>query len=649
VSDYKIYYSSSGSYGDFTLFTGIDYTTYQAWSAARGDNEWVIKLAMIPEGTISANTIYQLYSMAMEDGLTYTTPVIVPFTSKADYGLAYSSKSEKYITASNEGIISSINGGATWALQVSQANMFQFQNLQCSGNRCVGIDFNSVVYDSADAAQTFALVTLPGVDYIQGNYPISSLNANNPSDAIFAIGSQHGIIYTSSSAGNWVSSGADTEESEDFQNCIELIVVEDVFVLNCKDQIIVSDDGMEWLPRGVYSIHGNPTLAMMAGENEALVAVAGQNVIFSSSDIGIHWTKRAEFNLYPGDFFQVVNLLRVNDQFVGLGSDRWIPIDSREEVDVPIVIKTQDIKAWNIYASNVYIYDVTYSEEMKKYFGAGKYGVFSSDNLYEWTQETSVNVGCTKIACNFGKSIVALCTNLGESTLDNLIVASSDGISWQKFISPCQTWNPQSGMVQTLHCNGLDYIDPLNGYYLYSQDPAGAIFFSQNSGSSWGLVEMPFASRIYAADYSSSGTIVTLTKSVAFSGDASGFQVASPTSAPAYTGNTTSPAKPNYAIVPGYIVTEPVDIPSSWESSGVPTSFDPQSWWSNRSTPEYDEDDGDSGGLSGGAIFGIIFAIFVFIAVIVVAIVVFVIARKKHLLSGRNEQTKLINDENDLL
>jgi len=651
VSDYKIYYSSTGAYNDFTLINSIDYTTYQAWGVTRGTDEWIVKLAKIPDdGVIKSDTIFQLYVISIQDGLTLSNPSQIPYTSYSDYGLSYSSTSKLFISACKEGIIVSSDGD-TWNTETTADEVYQFVNLLCSGERCVGVTPEGVLFDSANHGQGYTEITLPSVTFIESNYPRVSINTQNPSKAVFVVGSAHGLIYSSDTASFWSPSATPQESADAFQGCTEIFTVEDVLVMNCDNSVLISGAGEVWTPQ-VYSLSDITGLTSMCGDNDALVAYTNQKEIYVSTNIGLSWRKRAEFALYPGDDFVISNLVYLNDVFIALASDRWTN-EQGEDAAVPIVITSINEEEWDVYSSSAYIFDIAYSKDEDSYYGAGKYGIYSSTNFYEWERLTSSNMECTRITSDGGNNIMALCSNFDETSVDSVVYASADnGNSWSKYTSPCQTYSPQPGDIQVLHCSGLDYVEPLGGFVLYSQDPAGIMFFSDDVANTWAPVDTPYSSR-FLGTTTTGDTFVILTKTAVFSGDT--FGTGPSVSSTLYTASTSSPDTQQGDLPPGYLLTEPLDISTSDIPTTLPPSFDVSSWLNDRSEsapPQYDDDndDKDSDNLSGGAITGIVFAVLFCVIFLIVAVLgAGVIAKKRNEQRLRNEQTKLLNDENDLL
>eukprot|EP00339_Tiarina_fusa_P013283 CAMPEP_0117006352 /NCGR_PEP_ID=MMETSP0472-20121206/6614_1 /TAXON_ID=693140 ORGANISM="Tiarina fusus, Strain LIS" /NCGR_SAMPLE_ID=MMETSP0472 /ASSEMBLY_ACC=CAM_ASM_000603 /LENGTH=720 /DNA_ID=CAMNT_0004707799 /DNA_START=184 /DNA_END=2347 /DNA_ORIENTATION=+ len=645
VSDYKIFYSSTGAYNDFYLMDAFDYTEYQAWGVVYGESGWIVKLGKIPSGTISPSSVFELYVLAIQSETQYSTPIDINFTSYSDYGLSYSSTQKKYISACQSGIIQS-SDGTTWSVVNDRFDYYQFVNLVCSGDRCVGISLDSVVFDSANNGQDFDEITLDDVTTIQHSFPVVSLNNGDPSKAIFVIGSQRGLIYASNTASLWFSDGAQDSDSQNFQNCNQILSIEDTLVVNCESKILTSDDGINWNAE-TYDIDG-VYLESVCGDSDSLVGLGNENEIFSSNDWGEKWTQRAKFTLYPNDNFILSNLIRVNHFYIGVGSDQWIN-QSNNNSYIPVVVSTENYKHWDVYASNVYIYDVVYSKAMKLYVGAGKYGVFSSDDYYDWQRLFSCNMQCTDIVTDGNDAILSLCSNYYDDKIDELIFVSADGGgSWKRIISPCQTYVPQEGMVDEIHCNEIDYVDYLGGFVIYSQDPSGLMFYSDNQGETWQKVSMPYAARFLGIT-STDSLVATLTRSVIFSGDDIEFE--GDTIQPElYTQPTNSPDQPTYSIPPGFLLTEPLDFESSFEvPTTLPTSFDLSTFdLSSFLNNQDDQDDQDN--LSGGAITGIIFAIMFCLVFIVIALLGAALLNKKRKnIQRRNEQTKLLNDENAML
>lgn len=642
VSNYQIFTSSTGNLDSFTLLESVNYTLYQAWSVSKGPNQWVVKLAKIPEETITSNTIFELYTVTINIGFSVSNPKSIGFNSKGDYGLSYSSETSEYISACKQGIISSTNG-IEWNLKTAREDYFQFLNLQCAGHRCVGITPDAVVFDSANSGTSYEEIQLNGVSFIAQNYPAVSY-ASDPSKSVYVIATSGGIIYSSESSGYWISTGASIEDSSNFNGCSESINANSSFIYNCIDRIIYTTNGETWESNS-YKISNVHSLTSLQGNDEYLVGFANENQIYTSTNLGNNWSLSVEFLLHPTDSFQIYNLMYQKQRWIITATDSWINEEENKSEDIAVVIYSTDAIQWHVYSSSIFLYDIKYSNGLSKYIGAGKYGLYISSNLYDWTRTAATNAECTRISTDGAFTFVAICFNTGQNgERDTIILSSDDGAeTWNFYYSPCSQRTSVPGEVAFISCNGLTYVENMDAYILYSQQPSGVMYVTFDNGKEWQLANFPFASRILdiSSDDDSDLLSILTTDDIFISNSfhATGNLIPSTS----YPKDVSPPEIPKYSLPPGYLLTEPVDISSSEIPTTISTDFDLSTWIENRTGPD------SSGGLTGGGIFGIILAILFFPCIIFVMVAAVLIFRYKQARNRYNEQTKLLNDENDML
>jgi len=613
VSDYYVYYSKSGRFGQYHRIE-IDYDQYEAWSVARDGNKWVVKLGRLRDKKASDDSIYELYTMVITNATSYTTPAAIGYSSLSDYGLGFCTISREFVSSCMEGIIVSPDG-VTWTLKtVTQDSLFRFESLVCHDNRCVGIGHDTELYDTSDCGHSFSRVNIDTVIPLQRNFPVLS------SDGAFLVGSYHGAIYRSSSPSIWSNVGAPPSE---FSFCDEIIYTPDLFVVGCQNWVLVSEDGVNWSSHS-YVLSGDlarQLSSISASSDDLLVAFAEKNVIYSSTNKAQRWNEVVTLTAKSGDSITLTSMSYINDEFVALGRDT-LPYNSGYEF-FPILATSTDGAGWKLYSTNALLNDITYSSKAGKWFGAGRYGVYSSSDITsgKWEQVAQSNGDCTEIESN-SDIIFALCANTVGNTVDSIVQVSTDGGStWKAIYSPCETRVAQPAEIANPHCSGLGWMDAMGGFIVYSQDPAGLMYFSAK-GETWDQVACPYAPRIYGVAESPS-LFMTLAKDAVYSGPPDGVRSNERLSSTPYTANTTSVNTQIYSIPPGYLTEVGVAASSA---------------------------EGDDG-LGGGGIAGITIAcIFVVIALSILLIVAFVVHRQRvRRQQYLNEQSKLLEAENDML
>ena len=645
LTDNKIYFSSSGDYADFELFQGIDYSKYEPWAVAYNNNEWAIKLGALPGVATNDGTVHDIFFMTFEDGLTYSNPINSTFQSFADYGLSYSSSSNNFITATTSGIIGSTDA-ETWNVisEEADAETLVFNNLVCSGSRCVGVGNDGVAYDSDNSGQDFKNIIFEGITQVTPNYPVVSLNTSSPDSAIFIIGATTGQIVRSDSYKNWKNVGTGSN-AKSFLACTELVTTDDSYFANCQYSLLESEFGEDWFPIE-YSNLGTQ-LNGLASHDKVLAAFSN-NVIYSSDD-GDEWKQRVELVLQPTDAFIISNIKHIHDEWIIFGQNMWTEIygyNSGDAVEIPMIIKSDDLDSFDIYASNSFVVDAIHSEELDDYIGAGQFGLYRSDDLFQWQlmSDTIVNVECSQITGG-GLNFMALCSNYNDTSLESTLFITNDGgATWDNYYSPCELEKESSG-YDNIICDSIVYIDSLQGFFVFAQNPIGLMYFASAGDYNWGKVDINFAFRIYDIAASDSSFVV-LGQDAFYKGSISEFQDhVSGSISKQYPYFDYNPSPSEYPISPGYITTEPKD--SSFE---VPSTFDytdPESWRSAQYSLYHDS---DSNGSNAGMIVGIIFGILAFLIIIAALIPATIFAKRKYDASKHeSEQTKLLNEENDML
>jgi len=615
VSDYYIYWSSSGHFSDFKRIE-IDYDQFEAWSVARDGNKWVIKLGYLREKKTNEDSIYELYTMVVTNRTSFTQPASINFNSLSDFGLSFCTNANQFISSCIEGIITSPDG-ITWTLKtVTQDSLFRFESLECYGNRCVGIGHDAELYDTSNCGASFSRVVIDTVIPLQRNFPVLS------SDGAFLVGTYHGAIYRSSSPDIWSNVGAPPSE---FSFCDELIYVSDLFVMGCQNWVLTSPDGVNWNSHS-YVLSGqlDSQLSSITGTtDDLLVAFADKNVLYSSTNQGKVWDKLVTLTAKTDDTITLTTMTYIESQYVALGRDT-LPYNSGYEF-FPIVVTSKDAGSWKIYATNAILYDITYSSKLSLWFGAGHNGIYSSSNLYKWDRVVESNGDCTQIASTATR-VIAMCSNTVGTTVDHILQMSNDGGStWSAMYSPCQTRVAQAAQIPNPHCSGLTYSDAFSGFLVYSENPAGLIYMTRD-GSSWDEVSCPYALRIFDMAESPS-LFMTLAKDAVYSGPPDHLSTDGKNPSTAYTQSTSSSGTDQYSIPPGLIA-----------ELGPGSSY-------------FSASQGDDDGLGGGGIAGITIAcIFVVVALSILLVVAFVVHRQRmRRQQYLNEQSKLLEAENDML
>merc|ERR1712137_226835 len=613
VSDYYIYWSSTGHFGDYKLFD-IDYDHYQAWSVARDGNKWGVKVGYLGEKKDNGNNVYELYTMIINNYTSYTTLTAIGFRSLSDYGLSYCTVSGKFISSCMDGLIVSTDG-IKWILKtVTQDSLFRFESLECHENRCVGIGHDAQLYETGDCGTAFSHINIDTAIPLQRNFPVLSTSGT------YLVGTYHGAIYRSSSPNIWNNVGA---APSDFSFCDEVIYASNLFVVGCQNWVLTSTDGVNWASHS-YVLSGNLNTqlsSISAANDKLLVAFADKNTLFSSTNQAKKWEEIVKLSAKSNDTITLTTMSYVNDQYIALGRDT-IPYNNGYEY-FPVAVTSEDAGTWKIYSTNAMLFDITYCSDSKMWFGAGRLGVYSSSNLYNWTRVVENNGDCNKIATH-SSGVVAMCANTVGNTVNNILQMSNDGGStWTAIYSPCETRVAQAAQIVHPHCSGLTYSAAFKGFLVYSEDPAGLIYMTRD-GTDWDEVTCPYALRIFDVAESSS-LFMTLAKDAIYSGPPNNLNSNGQIPSVVYTQSTSSADTQRYSIPPGLL-----------------TEVGPGS--SNSSV-----DDND--GLEGGGIAGITIAcIFVAVALTILLVVAFVFHRQRvRRQEYLNEQSKLLEAENDML
>jgi hypothetical protein len=549
------------------------------------------------------------------NGRVWGSPIDSGFSGANDDSISYCSGKGLYIASFSEGLGSS-SDGLYW--DITEPNMkVTMHSIVCVGDRCVGAT-NSDIYSSNTCDVDWSDVQLPSLRRISNAFPVQSFVVNKGiNSTAIMVGGNDGLIFANTAPGTWLQTGTPQEQANDFYLCNELVYSGKKFVVGCYKSVLQSSDGKEW-EKDSYSLSStnDKQLSLITSNNQGLLAAEGESDIFFVSDNhGSSWDFNTEFKLHEDDDFDIYQIKALKDSWIVLASDTWSIRNSSQftpyydhdpnslQVYNPFVLVSNSYNpsSWKAYGSNAWILDLLFSPTRKIYIGAGKGGIFSSANLYEWTRISEVNGECYTISENDGDIMVALCTNTVGSVVDNIVkVSTNDGLSWTNYKSPCTTSSRLTRIPIT--CKYLQYLNSIKSFAIFSDQISGMIYLSKTPSTNWSQLNFPYAQSIWGIADNDNSKIVMLTDEVIVSDDAYAIKYGNTVNTITYTSPTVAPPVATFPMV------------------GLLKDTD----------HNYEDDEEDlSGGAVAGIVIGSIFGAILFVIVAVVLVIGFFVLYKR--------------------
>ena len=493
VFNNHVFSSPSGnilSWNEITFFPGYNIV------AVTFGNIWVIKAySQDPSDN-------QVYFSTSDNTKEWLALVPSTFTSNNDSTLSFCATSNVYISLFDEGTGTSTDG-VTWTL-VDTSFTDVMHSIVCIDDNCIGAS-QGLVYSSSTCGNNWGGVGLEDLDYIPIPFPV----VGNLASPTFFVGGNDALIFTQAGTGPWYQTlNADSSQTKYFRDCTDLIYSNATFISTCYQSILISSNGVNWGSIS-YTLEGtsDKQITLITPEEKGtLLGVIENNFLYESLDNGYSFSPLVQITLREGeDDFNIYNIRALNGRWIAMGSDLW-PISSssqftpyyehnEESLNVynPFFAISQNYNSnqWNVYGSNAWINDITFLNNL--YYGAGKGGVFSSSDFYNWKTLSTVNGECTAIATDSLSNIIATCGNNNGVSVDNILIISEDsGVSWSNYKSPCATSNTLS--ESQIQCTYLQYLNYTKNFVTYSNQETGSIFLSDTlKVTGWSLVSMPYA------------------------------------------------------------------------------------------------------------------------------------------------------------